>query len=84
MQNVLENKYEDDTHQVFKPSVLDMITRSEYSTKRPKKIFNKTMKGFNSDMNIPSLKENFKRVAYQKVIEHEQEPVLKSTAHLEK
>ena len=84
MQHILENKYEDQSMNVYKPSILDAMVRSEYSTKRPMKIFNKQIKDFNSDMDIPNLKENFKRVAYHKVVEQEQDPVIKAPGNLEK
>jgi len=71
MKNVLENKFEDDKNFNFQSPLLKYINRNFETANRKHRnklqTHNESIWNINSDRNIPSLKDNFKRVEYQKV-----------------
>jgi len=73
MKNILENKYENEEDLRFKSPLFKYIdTVLEKSAHQPKNRYKGTITNwadFNSDQNIPSLKENFKRIEYSTVAE---------------
>lgn len=76
MKNILENKYDSGERPEFSsPEILlrQMMT-AHTADKRPKRIFDQKLSVFDefeSGKNLPAVRENFKRIAYQKVSELE-------------
>ncbi len=76
MQHILQNKFEDESDGCFSPQTVKKHSNYFSSLRRPRRIFEKKMnciEGFNSEKNVPSMKENFKRIEYKKVVEMDNE-----------
>lgn len=77
IKHILENKFDDDSDRNF-ISPRRLHKRPDYLTslRREKKEFNiqaNTTNDFNSDKNVPAMKENFKRIEYKKIFEMDDE-----------